>query len=109
MSIRQLRSLCNPSRLPHHRRWTELSLSLAQFAGEQITLTLRTDVGEHGIAHFAWALWGDPEIVVDGATVHRLANPGAAETGQALPLPPPRNGHSTLVAPPSPAGSVGAR
>ena len=51
------RSLVNsPGRLSHHRRWTELTLSLAQFAGCEVALTMRTQVPDGELAHFAYGL-----------------------------------------------------
>ena len=67
----------NPGRLPHHRRWKELNLSLAQFVGLEIVLSLRTNVPDDEFAHFAWALWGDPAIVCDDVVVHHLSCSGA--------------------------------
>jgi hypothetical protein len=49
------------SRAAYPRRWTPFEVSLPFHAGDVLRLTLATDgLGQHP---WAWAVWGDPELV----------------------------------------------
>ena len=91
----------SPGRLPHHRKWTELNLSLARFAEHELVLTLRTNVPDGELAHFAWALWGDPAIECDDVVMHRLSSSGT--TGVQASSAVRGNGAQPSTALPGPA------
>jgi hypothetical protein len=54
----------DPKHNPQHRQWREEQVDLSQYAGQEVTLTLRTDGGEIGDLQYDWACWGEPVIAV---------------------------------------------
>ncbi|MFC2030595.1 tetratricopeptide repeat protein [Chloroflexota bacterium] len=52
----------DPKNVPSDRRWHDLKLDLAPWAGRTVTLTLSTAPGSNGDARYDWAGWGEPRI-----------------------------------------------
>src|SRR5690606_21134301 len=48
---------------PEHRDWHNVSLSLEDYAGRQITLTLATETGPAGDGTGDWAGWDEPRLL----------------------------------------------
>ncbi|NBQ63245.1 MAG: hypothetical protein EBU40_13320, partial [Proteobacteria bacterium] len=48
---------------PDERRWVEVRVPLASYAGRQIEITLRTDPVDD--VRNDWAGWGNPLVVID--------------------------------------------
>jgi hypothetical protein len=48
---------------PEQRDWHNVSLSLEEYAGQQITLTLATEVGPAGDGTGDWAGWDEPRLL----------------------------------------------
>ncbi|MFQ6133270.1 MAG: hypothetical protein ACE5R4_14605, partial [Armatimonadota bacterium] len=69
------------------RAWDENEVDLSDFAGQEVELTLLTDVGPADDSNSDWAMWGDPEIVLSeemmALTIHDTEPPAAF-------LPPPQ-------------------
>ncbi len=53
----------NPRAFPDERRWVEVRVPLASYAGRQIEITLRTDPVDD--VRNDWAGWGNPLVVID--------------------------------------------
>ncbi len=62
----------NPRARLDERGWNDIWVSLAPVAGQEVTLTLRTEPGED--LSFDWAGWANPQVVVWEAA---RPNPGA--------------------------------
>jgi hypothetical protein len=67
--------------------WKDHAVSLAVFAGREVTIEFRTDCGGPGANTVAdHGLWGDPHIEVEGRRVHDFcAKVGEAATGWIAP------------------------
>ncbi len=55
----------NPKEDPSQRRWETARIDLSAYAGQEITLTLRTEGGEAGDIQYDWPCWGSPRIVIE--------------------------------------------
>ncbi|MYC77905.1 T9SS type A sorting domain-containing protein [Candidatus Poribacteria bacterium] len=51
----------------HHKeqRWQHISLNLASYRGQHITLRFTTNPGSNGNASWDWARWGEPKIIAE--------------------------------------------
>jgi GT2 family glycosyltransferase/SAM-dependent methyltransferase len=61
--VRTRNWLIHPTGFPRHRRWVELTLSLEQFANQDVEFVLSTAIPPGGSPASAWAAWGDPAIL----------------------------------------------
>ncbi len=55
--------LVNPRGNPEDRHWFDGDLDLSAWAGEPVTVELRTAAGPEGDEEFDWAVWSDPRLV----------------------------------------------
>jgi len=53
----------NPRQVEADRGWCDGEVDLSAWAGEMVTVTLRTDAGPEGDEAFDWAVWSDPRLV----------------------------------------------
>jgi arylsulfatase A-like enzyme len=53
----------NPRQVEADRGWCDGEADLSAWAGEPVTVVLRTDGGPEGDEEFDWAVWSDPRIV----------------------------------------------
>ena len=67
--------------------WEEHQVDLSEYAGQEVELTLLTDVGPADDSYSDWALWGEPDIVLSqemmSLSIHETEPPAAF-------LPPPQ-------------------
>lgn len=54
----------DPKHNPQDRLWQQAQVDLSAYAGQEVTLTLRTDGGEAGDLQFDWACWGEPVLAI---------------------------------------------
>lgn len=54
----------DPKHNPQDRLWHQAQVDLSAYAGQKVTLTLRTDGGEAGDLQFDWACWGEPVLAI---------------------------------------------
>ena len=57
-------SYLDPKNNLQDRQWRAARVDLSAYAGQEITVILRTDGGEAGDLQFDWACWGEPAILV---------------------------------------------
>ncbi len=63
----------NPRAFPDERRWVEVRVPLASYAGRQIEITLRTDPVDD--VRNDWAGWGNPMVVIDRTLLRPVNGP----------------------------------
>jgi hypothetical protein len=56
----------DPKHNPDDRRWIEGRTSLKPFRNEDVQIILATGPGPANDFNFDWALWGEPQIVLNG-------------------------------------------
>jgi len=56
----------DPKHNPDERRWFNVRIPLRRFAGEAIRLVFRTSPGPMNDNDSDWAVWGQPQIELDG-------------------------------------------
>jgi hypothetical protein len=52
----------NPRAKSEERGWNDVLVDLSRYAGQRVTLVLRTDPAENFA--FDWAGWGNPSVIV---------------------------------------------
>jgi lysophospholipase L1-like esterase len=66
-STRELyRRHLNPRQNPSDRKWIDETVSLSEFANEEVQVILRTHPGPTGNNDFDWSAWSGPVLVIEG-------------------------------------------
>ncbi len=63
-----------PASHPQDRGWLRQEVSLAEFAGQQVSVTLRADLEKRAKADPGYACWGEPEVVAETTSPTSLPN-----------------------------------
>ena len=88
----------DPAGFPDQRRWLPLKLDLAGLPESEHRLHLTTELPEGASAEWAWAVWGDPVLLLGSAgpagaarmarTLLTGADPAAPDASDASPVAP---------------------
>lgn len=53
----------NPREDPRHRRWKTVDINLSPLSGRDVEVRFATDLPPRVSPEYAWAVWGDPELI----------------------------------------------